>query len=173
MAGVMKLLEDPDRPPAEVAGAGERPAKPEPALPAIAIVATLLIAIVLLAPWWRGPGYERYLNAAPPGLTTAVRSLPPGTRLLAHRPWGSWFEFAAPDVPVFVDSRIEIVPKDIWEDYGQLAFDGAGWRDVLQRWNVQAIVADADSWDLIPRLEADPDWRVAYRDDDGVLFVRR
>ena len=74
---------------------------------------------------------------------------------------------------MFVDSRIEIVPADIWHDYGELGFAGADWREVLQRWDVQAIVADASSWKLIPDLEADPDWKVAYRDDDGVLFVRR
>ena len=151
----------------------EAPARKEPALPAIVIMSTLLLGIAVLAPWWRGPGFAHYLNAAPPGLTHAVQQLPPGTRLLAHQPWGSWFEYAAPDVPVFVDSRIEIVPADIWKDYGQLGFAGARWRDVLQKYDVQAIVADKSSWNvMIPILRADPDWHVAYEDDDGVLFVR-
>ena len=144
----------------------------EPAFPAIVIVGAMLVGIAILLPWWRGPGFPHYLNAAPPGLTNAVQGLPPGTRLLAHQPWGSWFEYAAPDVPVFVDSRIEIVPADIWKDYSEVGFAGADWRRVLQQYDVQAIVA-ASTWHLIPDLEADPDWRVAYRDDDGVLFVRR
>ncbi len=142
-------------------------------LPAIVIIATMLLGIAILLPWWRGPGFPNYLNAAPPGLTAQVQQLPPGTRLLVNQPWGSWFEFAAPDIPVFVDSRIEIVPANIWHDYGEVGFAGADWREVLQRYDVQAIVADASSWKLIPDLEADPDWKVAYRDDDGVLFVRR
>ncbi len=144
-----------------------------PAAPAIAIVGTLLAGIVVLAPWWRGSAYDRFLGAAPPGLTAAAASeLPAGTRTLVHQPWGSWFEYALPDLPVFVDSRIEIVPKDIWHDYGQVGFSGAEWKDVLDRWDVQAIVAAKD-WDLVPVLQQnDSGWRVAYEDDDGYLFVR-
>jgi len=175
MAGVLTERAAAHHDPADAIDAGpERAggAPREPALPAIAIIATMLIGILILLPWWRGPGFQPYLNAAPPGLTKAVQGLPPGTRLFAHQPWGSWFEYAAPDVPVYVDSRIEIVPAQIWKDYSQVGFAGADWRQVLQRYDVQAIVA-ASTWPLIPDLEADPEWRVAYRDDDGVLLVRR
>ena len=89
-----------------------------------------------------------------------------------HQPWGSWFEFALPDLPVFVDSRIEIIPSDVWHDYGQVGFSGAEWQEVLDRWDVQAIVAAAD-WDLLPVLEAPGSgWRLVYQDDDGALLVR-
>jgi hypothetical protein len=142
-----------------------------PATPAYAIVGVLLAGIVVLAPWWRGSGYQPFLGAAPPGLTAAARELAPGTRTLVHQPWGSWFEYALPDLPVFVDSRIEIVPVGIWHDYGQVGFSGAEWKDVLDRWGIQAIVA-AEDWDLVPVLRDDPGWRIAYQDDDGYLFVR-
>ena len=141
-------------------------------LPAYGIIGALVFAVVLLAPWWRGTTYDRFLDAAPPGLTNAAAALPPGTRTLVYQPWGSWFEFARPDLPVFVDSRIEIVPASIWRDYGQIGFSGAGWKEVLGRYDVDAIVAAAD-WDLLPFLRADDDWREVYTDDDGSLFVRR
>ncbi len=156
----------------------ERPAEPtradqpSPRLPAYVIIGSLVAAVAILAPWWRGSSYSEFLGAAPPGLTEAARQeLAPGTRTLVDQPWGSWFEFAVPDVPVFVDSRIEIVPKEIWHDYGQVGFSGAEWKDVLDRWDVEAIVA-ADDWDLLPILKEDPDWRLVYEDDDGALFVR-
>jgi hypothetical protein len=142
------------------------------AIPAYGLIAALVVAILLLLPWWRHAGAEQLLAEAPPGLTAAVDRLPAGTRLVAHQPWGSWIEFAVRDVPVFVDSRIELVPEDIWDDYGQLGFSGARWRGVLDRWGVQAILAKADDWDLIPILRRDPGWRVDYEDEDGVLFVR-
>ena len=111
-------------------------------------------------------------HGAPPGVTAAAAEhLPAGTRTLVHQPWGSWFEYALPDLPVFVDSRIEIIPDDVWHDYGQVGFSGAEWKEVLDRWDVQAIVASSD-WDLLPILEADPGWREIYRDDDGAVFVR-
>jgi hypothetical protein len=140
--------------------------------PAYAIIGVLLAAIVALAPWWRGSGFEPFLGAAPPGLTgAAADELAPGTRTLVHQPWGSWFEYALPDLPVFVDSRIEIVPDRIWHDYGQVGFSGAEWKSVLDDYDVQAIVAAAD-WDLVPVLRDDPGWRLTYQDEDGYLFVR-
>jgi hypothetical protein len=161
------LRPDPPEEPAPVDSS--RPAR----LPAFVIIATLLLGVVALAPWWRGTTYEHFLVAAPPGLTDAAReNLPPGTRTLVHQPWGSWFEFALPDIPVFVDSRIEIVPEDIWRDYGQVGFAGASWRDVLDKWDVQAIVASKD-WKLLPKLEEPGSgWREVYADDDGALFLR-
>lgn len=161
-----------------VASGTQRAAQPPegaraPRTPAYVIIGTLLAAIVVLAPWWRGTSYENFLVAAPPGLTEAASAnLSPGTRTLVHQPWGSWFEFALPDVPVFVDSRIEIIPATVWHDYGQVGFAGAEWKDVLDRWDVQAIVASSD-WDLLPELEApDSGWRLIYQDEDGALFVR-
>ncbi len=139
--------------------------------PAYIIIGALVAFILVLAPWWRGNSPDRFLRAAPPGLTEAARQLPDGTRLLVDQPWGSWFEFALPRDPVFVDSRIEIVPADIWDDYGQVGFAGARWNEVLDHYEVGAIVANAD-WELLPLLEADPGWRSVYKDDDGELFVR-
>jgi hypothetical protein len=144
----------------------------ESSTPAKAIVAALVLGVLVLAPWLRGSSYQTFLGAAPPGLTDAVLRLPVGSRLMVHQPWGSWFEFAVPDDPVFVDSRIEIIPEDVWKEYGEVAFAGAGWKDVLEKEDVDAIVAAAD-WELLDRLRDDTaEWRVLYQDTDGVLFVR-
>jgi hypothetical protein len=64
------------------------------------------------------------------------------------------------------------VPERIWKDYGEVGFAGAGWRDVLNGWKVDAIVADKD-WDLMPFLQRDTtEWRTLYSDADGTVFVR-
>jgi hypothetical protein len=145
----------------------------EPALPAFTIIGVLALAIVGLLPWWRSPTTQQLVAEAPPGIAQAVGALPAGSRVLAHQPWGSWLEFTDPDQLYFVDSRIEIVPKAIWQDYDQVAFSGAGWREVLEKWDVQAIVAKKKDWDLIiPFLRDDPDWKVVHEDDDGIVFVR-
>lgn len=140
-------------------------------VPALVIVAIPALVIVALLPWWRPGAYEDELRYAPHGITEAAARLPAGSRILAYQPWGSWFEFALPDLPVFVDSRIELYPERIWDDYAAVADAKARWRDTLERWEPDAIAAD-DEWDILPLLRADPAWRVAYEDDDGVLFVR-
>jgi hypothetical protein len=138
--------------------------------PAIALLTGLVAAAIALLPWWRGVGPEQ-VEAAPLGVTRAVAQLPPGSRLFAHQPWGSWFIYSLPEMPVYVDSRIEIVPADVWEDYFQVAFAGARWQEALARWKPDAVVAHRDEWDLIPLLRSDSRWDVLYEDDEGVVFI--
>jgi hypothetical protein len=148
-----------------------RPVRVESRAPARAMTLMLVAAVVVALPWWRTASYEASLRDAPPGITAEVRRLPPGSRVFVHQPWASWIEHATPDVLVFVDSRVELFTDDVWSDYDQVAFAGARWHEVLDRWQPDAIVAEAD-WDLLPFLREDPAWRVAYEDGDGVVFVR-
>jgi len=149
--------------------------KTEARSPAVALLVVMVLCLVVLAPWWRGSDVDRYVISPTPGLTSAIQGLPGGTRLLADQPWASWFEYATPEAKVFVDSRIEVFSADVWHDYGQVAYAGAGWSDVLKHWDVQAIAASKEgdtTWQLIPTLLEDPDWRIAYEDPEGILFVR-
>jgi len=145
------------------------PTRRESATPAIGIIVAMLIATVILLPWWRS---DSLLGQAPPGITRYVEEhVPAGARMFVHQPWGSWFEFETPDRPVFTDSRIEIIPKEIWDDYGEVGFAGADWREVLDKWHPDVIVA-AEDWDLIPDLCAPGSgWTGVYHDDDGEIFV--
>ena len=71
---------------------------------------------IALLPVWRpiDPASARpqgVVGIAPPGITAALRDIAkPGDRLFNPQPWGSWFEFALPDLPVAIDSRIELFP---------------------------------------------------------------
>ena len=53
------------------------------------------------------------LTDAPPGVTAALRELTePGEQVFNPQAWGSWFEFAVPEVKVALDSRIEFFPVE-------------------------------------------------------------
>lgn len=132
------------------------------------MVAVFLVLPILALPWFRG-GPD--LLDAPKGLSSALDRLPSGSTVIVHQPWASWVEYANEHL-VFVDSRVELFPPEIWNDYDSLAFARADWATALARWAPDAIVADARTWDLIPFLREDPGWRVAAEDDDFVLFVR-
>ena len=117
----------------------------ESALPARVIIGSLLAATVIALPWFRSTPDEAMLDDAPAGLTSAVRTeVPPGARVLIHQPWASWFEYATPSILPFADSRIEIFPDAVWDDYAEVAFAGAGWAEALERWDVEAIIASED-----------------------------
>ncbi len=112
---------------------------------------------------------------APVALTNELgHVLSPGDRIFNVQRWGSWFELSLPDNPVFVDSRIELFPGHVWNDYLSVSNGKEGWDDILDRWGVRAVAANRDQQALLIRLlERDPRWRLVYSDDEGVIFLRR
>ena len=94
----------------------------------------------------------------------------PGDRLFNPQAWGSWFEFAFPDVPVAIDSRIELFPVAVWDAYQRVIAGVDGWERQLDDWGVTIAVVDADEDAFAARLTS-AGWRSAYIDDDGQILV--
>ena len=142
------------------------------------LVATLVIAVGLLLPWWKPvdpeTGRRDLLSFAPAGITSAVRDLAgPDDRLLVAQPLGSWFEYAVPSVPVYVDSRFEVFGEEIWAEYVSLVNLGEEWSEVLDARGVTVIVTDPErTGDLGSALAEHDGWRRVYGDGDGEIFVR-
>ena len=143
----------------------------EPKAPAVGIIAAMLVAVLVLLPWWRP---NDLLSQAPPGITQyVIQNIPSGARMFVHQPWGSWFEYRTPDNPVFVDSRIEIYSSKVWSQYWTVSTGRPGWSRVLDRWGVGAVVTDRKDFALlIPRLRHSEEWRLVYRDQQGLVFAR-
>ncbi|MBI3649050.1 MAG: hypothetical protein HY240_09925 [Actinobacteria bacterium] len=140
-----------------------------------AIVVALLAVVVLVVP--RGDhafGGTPLLTERPAGLSDQVEArLPPGSRLFVSQVWGSWFELAVPSMPVYVDSRIEIYPESVWNDYFAISGAQQGWQQILDRYHVDAaVLKESQSGPLIGWMRIDPAWKLVYQDKDGYLFVR-
>jgi hypothetical protein len=139
----------------------------------LTVVGVLLVATVAALVHMRGASAEGLLSQAPQGLVAAAAAdVPSGGRLVVQEAWGSWFEYALPSDPVFVDPRIELFPTGVWEDYTTLRLAKAGWADVLDRWGVDGVVVDDRAPQLGRLLAGDARWRLAYSDADGQLYVR-
>jgi hypothetical protein len=138
------------------------------------LVGVLVGALLVALPWWRAGTTTAMLSQAPIGLSNAAaRTLAPGTRLFVSEPWASWFEYALPSIPVFTDPRIEIFPTAVWDDYSEIRIGGSRWQQILDRWQVQAVVVDRDDFSrLLAVMRGSPVWKAVYEDRDGVLFVR-
>jgi hypothetical protein len=142
------------------------------------LAAAIVVVIVVLLPWWKPAdpetGRRGLVTFAPSALTTELRALAePGDRLLAPQPWASWFEYAVPALPVYVDSRIELMGPDLWEEYVSLVNLNEGWRAVLDGRGVTIVVVDPErTAELGAALDDEPSWRRAHVDDDGAIFVR-
>jgi len=155
-------------------------ARPEPAgirrINAGIVVALSAIAAMALPIWRpldRGLGTPvLVVSAAPSGITGALRDIAkPGDRLLAPQPWGSWFEFALPDVPVAVDSRIELFPADVWDAIDRVEAGDPGWEQILDEWRVTFVIAAPNQDALVDRLVA-ARWEIVRADEDGRLLAR-
>lgn len=143
-----------------------------------AVVLTLLGGIVLLLPTWRGGdplyGPPGLLVDAPRGVTDALLArTTPADRVFNAQRWGSWLEFAVPEAPLFVDSRIELFSADVWADYLDISAGDAGWQASLDRWGVTVLaLSRGEQAGLLEALEADAGWEAVHSDEDGAVYVR-
>jgi hypothetical protein len=140
------------------------------------IAAVLVVAALILLPVWRPTDPATgapagVLTDAPGGVTAAIRATArPGDRLFNPQPWGSWFEFATPDLPVAIDSRFELFPVETWAEYETVASGGDGWQAILERWHVTLAVVQAGDADFAGRLVA-AGWQSMYAGREGHLFA--
>lgn len=164
--------------------AASRAVADEPRRLASTLIAAMLVALAIAyLPWWR-PTFtskattnfvgDGLLSHAPHRVTDRLdQLLPPAQRAFVPQIWGSWFEFALPQDRVFVDSRIEIFPRYLWDDYILVSDGQVGWEGVLDRWRVSVVVASrVQQPRLIPLIQGDPAWTQIYEDPDAVVFVR-
>jgi hypothetical protein len=140
------------------------------------IVAALVAVAIVLLPTWRAtdPVFGAptgVLTDAPNGVTTALRATArPGDRLFNPQSWGSWFEYAIPDVPVTIDSRIELFPAETWDEYDAVASGRDGWQAILDRWQVRLVVVRAGDETFAARLLA-AGWHPTYAGNDASLYA--
>jgi hypothetical protein len=142
------------------------------AVVAVAILAAGVVALPIWRPIDPGTGAPSGVVAnAPSGITAALRDISrPGDRLFNPQVWGSWFEFALPDIPVAIDSRIEFFPPDVWDAYdGALSGTDAGMEQ-LQAWDVTLAVVAFPNRALLDRLDEES-WQSVYTDRDGWIVV--
>ena len=156
-----------------------RPRRPDPPrvrrLNLVLAGAIVLAGVALLPPW---RPVDRALGApagvvgnAPPGITAELRAMArPTDRLLNPQPWGSWFEFALPELPVAIDSRIELFPPAVWDAYERIVGGGDGWASQLKTWGATIAVAGPEESGFTARLGA-MGWRTTYTDEDGSILV--
>jgi hypothetical protein len=165
---------------AEVRGPRDPPAEKEPIGRHVTIVVgtLLLVLVAMLARWLpfvsKDPPPFSMLAYAPPSITRELGALlAPGEPFFNAQLWGSWFEFALPDHPVFADARIEVIPPAAWADYLAVSAARPGWQAILERWDIRVIAArDDQQGPLISALAAEPGWDEVFRGDGGAVFVR-
>lgn len=160
-------------------GRSAAPDRPDPLATALGVL--LMGAALVTLPW-----FKSYLPLPPPkaGLLSAEETPIAATEFLLREhlpgplfhamPFGSYLIWTAqPDYPVFVDSRIELYPPEVWLDYLAVSGAGCGWEERLAQYGVRTLMlSPREQPALVAAVRASPRWRVVYEDGVALLAVR-
>lgn len=143
----------------------------------IAGVAGILVLLSLpwLRPWAPRPQLRRsYLSPATPVEAVAfLCDLPQPGHVFHTEVYGSYMIWACPDVPVFVDTRIELYPEAQWMDYLALSRARYDWQAILDQYGIDTLLLHRDRQKaLIDAATAAPGWQRRYEDDEAVILRR-
>jgi hypothetical protein len=142
--------------------------------------AILCVGVLLALPWFKHllplPSRKAGLiSRETPVVATQVllREHPP-TSIFNEQGFGSYLIWAAqPEYPVFVDTRLELYPMEIWRDYLDISAARAGWQEKLTRYGVNTLMLSFKAQsNLIKAVRTSSNWRLLYEDDVAVIFER-
>jgi hypothetical protein len=94
-------------------------------------------------------------------------------RIFVYYDWGGYAIWKLyPEYRVFVDGRADLYGDDLLRQSIQTVVEiRTGWRDVLDRWQVEAILVPP-SCAVAQALLLDPNWHVASSDSKAILLLR-
>lgn len=136
------------------------------ALSAAGLVAAL-VAVPLAAAAGRKPPAD-----VPSGVTTSLRALPDGTRIVATGDVTGWILHATPNLRLIFDLRIESYNPEHVKAFIDAMDAKPGWDDFVTRTGATAAVL-LESSPLAVALEEQDDWRTVARDGTYILLERR
>ncbi|MCS6842686.1 MAG: hypothetical protein NZ699_09920 [Roseiflexus sp.] len=95
-----------------------------------------------------------------------------GGRLFNDMAYGSYLIWALPKPRVFVDTRVELYPLALWEDYLALS-EARDYTILIERYGIdRALLSRSRQAPLVAALASDPDWVVEYEDRFSILYRR-
>jgi len=107
----------------------------------------------------------------PADAASYLETHPPQGRVLNYYEWGGYLGWKDPDLKVFVDSRVDIFEyAGVFKDY----LDLIGLHDplkILDDYRIRYVLLP-NNYPLASFLQANAQWKVAYRDGISVLFER-
>jgi hypothetical protein len=102
----------------------------------------------------------------------ALRSRAVGGAVFAYYDWGGYTIYKLyPEFRVFVDGRSDLYADDLLQQFQTAVQLRTGWREVLDRWGVQAVLLPRQAA-LAQALVLDPSWHLEYRDPQALLLLR-
>ena len=135
--------------------------------------------VILLAAFaitkWHGLSHRQTAREAelfPEKAVAFLRNANEPGRLFAYYDWGGYAIWNLhPQYRVFVDGRADLYGNDILHQFKTALQISTGWREVLDRWNVETVLIPP-SCALAQALLLDRGWKTAFRDPASIVLVR-
>ncbi len=138
--------------------------------------AIVLLAAFALVQWFSLAGKQKAREAElfPQPAVAFLQSGDYPRELFVYYDWGGYAIWKLyPTYRVFVDGRADLYGDDLLSQGMNTVLDlRSGWRDVLDRWNIEALVVPP-SCAVAQALLLDPDWQVEYRDSKAIILFKR
>jgi hypothetical protein len=94
----------------------------------------------------------------------------PAGNLFNAYAWGGYLTWAYPELPVFVDGRTDLFGDEIISQWLTVVEGGEGWRDILNRWDINVVMVEPDR--PATALLVENGWRQVYADSTAVILRR-
>ncbi|VAX39910.1 hypothetical protein MNBD_PLANCTO02-1803 [hydrothermal vent metagenome] len=102
--------------------------------------------------------------------------LPVGQIFNTHE-WGDYIVWKSGKeiLPVFTASRVQAVPREVWQHYLQISNMGSDWFEMLDRYGVNVILIDKQEHQNFGKaLKREEEWGApVYEDNVSLLFYRK
>ncbi len=164
---------------------GYRSAASPPA-PGMQRINTLFASLLIFLAFLSLPWFKDYLplSSQKAGLISSETPVAATEYLLAnHLPgslyhdmsFGSYLIWAAqPEYPVFVDSRLELYPVQIWNEYLTIASGSYPYKALLEKYHFQTLMLSKQNQaGLIRELQDSDSWTLVYEDANVLLYTRQ
>jgi len=93
-------------------------------------------------------------------------------RIFVYYDWGGYAIWKLyPEYRVFVDGRADLYGDDLLDQFKTAVRLQTGWRDVLDRWQVETVLVPTSSA-LAQALLLDPNWHAAFSDSKAIILLR-
>jgi len=87
--------------------------------------------------------------------------------------YASYLAWACPAVPTFMDTRFELYPTAMWQDYIRIINAQFGWEERLAHYDVNVLFVQKESEkELIAAAQASGRWQTTYEDQFAIIMQR-
>ncbi|OJX41382.1 MAG: hypothetical protein BGO78_01220 [Chloroflexi bacterium 44-23] len=94
----------------------------------------------------------------------------PSGNVLNSYGWGGYIHWKSNDIKVFVDGRTDLFGDEIIDDWIEMVYAGANWRQLIEKYQIEWTFLEKNS--PINQTLLDNGWRIFYEDNLASILIK-